>query len=81
VKKSVDAAFDDHPDDGDRPPVAWSIAITDDCDDCADLRVEVTFEEKGAVGHGVTAHLSPAGARNLRAALAVALRDLGEPIA
>jgi hypothetical protein len=41
--------------------------------------VELTLEEAGQAGRGVVAHLSPASARRLRAALATALREMGEP--
>jgi hypothetical protein len=80
VKKSVDADFDDHQPDEDKQRVAWSVAVTDDCEGCDDLRVEVTFEEIGRAGMGIVAHLSPASARRLRAALGAGLRDIGEPI-
>jgi len=79
VKKSVEFSFDDHPEDDDEHArVAWAVAITDDCDACNDLRVEITFEEAGRSGTGLTAHLAPATARRLRAAIASALRELGE---
>lgn len=79
VKRSIDFDFDDHPaDDEEKPRVAWAVAAVDDCDGCGDLRVEVTFEDEGANGTGVTAHLSPATARRVRAALATALREVGE---
>ncbi len=79
VKKSVDYAFDDHPgDDEDRPTASWSVALSDDCDACGDLRVELTLEEAGSAGAGVVAHLSPATARRLRVAVAAALREMGE---
>jgi hypothetical protein len=80
VKKSVDAHFDDHEPDEDKERVAWSVAITDDCEGCDDLRVEVTFEEVGRHGTGLIAHFSPASARRLRAALGAGLRDIGEPM-
>jgi hypothetical protein len=81
VKKSVEFSFDDHPDDDDeRLRLAWAVAVTDDCDRCADLRVELTLEEKGRSGTGLTAHFAPTTARKLRAALASALREIGEPI-
>jgi hypothetical protein len=41
--------------------------------------VELTLEEAGAAGKGIVGHLAPATARRLRAALASALRDMGEP--
>jgi hypothetical protein len=79
VKKSIDFALDDHPDDDeDRARTAWAVAVVDDCDGCADLRVELTVEEQGRSGTGVTAHLAPATARRLRAAMAAALREVGE---
>ena len=80
MKRSIDFAFDDHPDDDeDKARVAWAVAAVDDCDGCADLRVEVTLEDAGASGTGVTAHLAPETARQVRAALATALREVGEP--
>jgi hypothetical protein len=81
VKKSIDFGFDDHEsegDDDDRGRVAWAVAIVDDCEGCDDLRVELTVEEEGRSGTGLAAHLAPATARRLRAALASALRDVGE---
>ena len=79
MKKSIDFALDDHPDDDeDRARTAWAVAVVDDCDGCADLRVELTVEEQGRSGTGVTAHLAPATARRLRAAMAAALREVGE---
>lgn len=79
MKRSIDFAFDDHPaDDDEKPRVAWAVAAVDDCDNCADLRVELTLEDEGASGTGVTAHLAPDTARRLRAALAAALREVGE---
>jgi hypothetical protein len=38
----------------------------------------LTVEEAGQPGTGLVAHLSPATARRLRAALATALREIGE---
>lgn len=79
MKRSIDFAFDDHPDDDEeKAQVAWAVAAVDDCDGCADLRVEVTLEDAGANGTGVTAHLAPDTARRVRAALATALREVGE---
>jgi hypothetical protein len=52
--------------------------VRDDCDACDDLRVELTLEEVGRPGAGVVAHLAPATARQVAAALRVALRDVGE---
>jgi hypothetical protein len=79
VKKSIDFSFDDHPTgDSERPRVAWAVAVVDDCDGCGDLRVELTIEDEGASGTGLTGHLAPATARRLRSALGVALREIGE---
>jgi hypothetical protein len=80
VKKLADHSFDDHPDnDSDRPRLAWSVAVLDDCDACGDLRVELTLEEVGRPGTGLVSHLAANSARRLRAALATALREIGEP--
>ena len=80
MKKSIDFALDDHlQDDEERPRTAWAVAVVDDCDGCNDLRVELTLEEEGRAGAGVVAHLAPATARRLAAAIAVALREIGEP--
>jgi hypothetical protein len=80
VKKSIDFGLDDHPEDDDeRARMAWSVSVVDDCDGCADLRVELNVEEMGRNGTGLTAHLGPATARRLRASLAAALREVGEP--
>jgi hypothetical protein len=79
MKKQADYGFDDHPpDDPERARLAWAVAILDDCDECGDLRVELTVEEAGRPGTGLVGHLSPDTARRLRAALATALRDLGQ---
>jgi hypothetical protein len=77
MKKSIDFALDDHPDGKELPGTAWAIAITDDCEGCADLRVVVTVEDRGAHGTGIAAHLSPASTRRLQAALDAALKELG----
>jgi hypothetical protein len=79
VKKLADHGFDDHPaDDPERAQLAWAVAALDDCDECGDLRIELTVEEAGSPGTGLVGHLAPAGARRLRAALATALREMGE---
>ena len=78
MRRSIDDATDDHPGDGDRPPAQWMVGLSDDCDGCDDLRVVLTVEELGRPGTGVVAHLAPVTARRLRAALAAALRELGE---
>ena len=79
MKKLADYGTDDHPDDDpERAKVAWAVAAIDDCDECGDLRVELTVEEVGNAGAGLVGHLSPDSARKLRAALALALREMGE---
>jgi hypothetical protein len=79
VKKLADYGLDDHPpDDPERTQIAWAVAAFDDCDECGDLRIELTVEEAGRPGTGLVGHLAPASARKLRAALATALREMGE---
>ncbi|CAN5146988.1 hypothetical protein BH18ACT4_BH18ACT4_11350 [soil metagenome] len=78
MKQSVDHGIDDHPDDEERAPTAWSLAVVDDCDGCCDGRVELSFEAVGGAGSGVSAHLAPEQARRVRRALATALRTIGE---
>lgn len=79
MKKLADYGQDDHPSgDVEKVPAAWAVALLDDCEACDDLRVELTVEELGRPGTGVTAHLSPETARRLRAAIATALREAGE---
>jgi len=79
VKKLADYGLDDHPaDDPERTRIAWAVAALDDCDGCADLRVELTVEEAGRPGTGLVGHLSADSARRLRAAIGTALRDIGE---
>jgi hypothetical protein len=81
MKKLADYGTDDHPaGDPERAQATWTVVLFDDCDECADLRVELTVEEAGRPGQGVVAHLSPATARRLRAALATALREMGEAV-
>ena len=79
MKKLADYGTDDHPaDDPERIPITWIVAALDDCDECADVRVELTVEEAGRHGAGLVGHFSPDSARRLRAALATALREMGE---
>ncbi len=81
MRRSIDDSTDDHPaGEDDRPPASWAVAVTDDCEACGegDLRVALTLEEVGRSGLGLVAHLAPATARRLRAALAAALREIGE---
>jgi hypothetical protein len=80
VRRSIDDARDDHPpDDEERPPVSWAIALSDDCEGCGDgeARVVLTLEEIDRAGTGVVAHLSPATARRLQTAIGDALREIG----
>lgn len=79
MRKLADYGLDDHPaDDPERAQLAWAVALLDDCDPCADLRVELTVEEAGRPGAGLVGHLAPTTARRLRAALGRALREMGE---
>ena len=79
MKKLADYGKDDHPEnDPERAQLAWAVAVMDDCDECGDLRVELTVEEAGAPGTGLVGHLAPTTARQLRAALAAALKEIGE---
>ena len=79
MKKLAGYGTDDHPPtDTDRAPVAWSIVAMDDCDECGDLRVELTLEEVGRPGTGLVGHLAPETARSLRSTIARALREMGE---
>lgn len=80
MKKLVDYGRDDHPEnDDEKAQLAWAVVAMDDCDECGDLRVELTVEEAGRPGAGLAAHLAPTTVRQLRAALAGALREIGEP--
>jgi hypothetical protein len=79
MKKLADYGTDDHPpDDPERVPISWIVAVLDDCDECVDPRVELTVEEVGENGRGQIGHLSPDSARKLRAALATGLKEIGE---
>ena len=79
MRRSIDDSKDDHPDnDDERPPASWAVAIADDCDGCDAERVVVTVEEMGRAGAGVVLHLNADTARRLRAALASALREIGQ---
>ena len=81
MKKLADYGFDDHPeDDAEKARLAWAVTAFDDCEACDDLRIEFTVEEAGRPGTGLAAHLSPDTARRVRAALATALHEIGEPV-
>jgi hypothetical protein len=81
VKQSIDSAWDDHPadpaDQEDTPPVWWIVNLVDDVEGIDDLRVQLVLEVPGTAER-VAAHLAPATARRLRAALATALGTVGE---
>ena len=80
MKKLIGQGFDDHPeDDADRARLSWTVSVLDDCEGCGDTRVELILEELGRPGAGMTGHLSAATARRLRADLARALAEIGEP--
>jgi len=80
VKKLADYGTDDHPaDDPERVQISWIVVALDDCEECDDPRVELTVEEVGKQGAGLVGHLSPDSARKLRAALSIALKEMGEP--
>jgi hypothetical protein len=80
-------SIDDYPfQEQDLPPgaedvdrISWAVAVSDDYDDAAG-RVVLTVEEVGRAGAGLVAHLSPAQARRMRAAIADALREIGADI-
>ena len=79
MKKLADYGRDDHPaDDPERAQVSWAVAVMDDCDECVEPRIELTVEEVGRPGAGIVGHLAPDTARQLRAALKRALREIGE---
>lgn len=78
MRRSIDFSIDDHPSDEDRAQSAWSVVVLDDCDGCGDLIVELVIEDRGNPGAGHSAHLRPDTARRVRAAIAAALREIGE---
>jgi hypothetical protein len=81
VKKLAGYGHDDHPEgDPEKARLAWSVVAFDDCDECGDLRIELTLEEDGRPGAGLAAHLAPATARRLRSLLSLALKEIGEPV-
>ncbi len=81
VRKLLDYGRDDHPaGDPERAQVAWSVVALDDCEPCADLRVELTVEEVGRPGTGLAAHLSPVTAKAVVRALSAALAEIGESV-
>ena len=81
MRQSVDFAWDDHPEgDDERLRSSWIVLISETCDACDAARVELVVEEDGHRGQGLGLHLAPPTVRRLRAALAKALRDIGEPV-
>lgn len=79
MRKLSDYGLDDHPPhDPERARMAWAVALLDDCEECEEPRVELTVEELERPGTGLVGHLAPPTARRLRAALARALREMGE---
>jgi hypothetical protein len=80
MRRSIDDALDDHPVDDEFPAVSWMVGLTDDpeASDDGAPRVSVTLEEGGSAGRGIVAHLAPATARRMRAAIAAALHEVGE---
>lgn len=80
MKQSIDAAWDDHPEDPDdqedTPPVWWIVNLVDDVEGIDDLRVQVVLETR-STGERVVAHLDPTNAVRLRTALTTALRTIG----
>jgi len=80
VRRSIDDALDDHPADDEWPPVSWMVGLSDDPDasDDGEPRVSLTLEVRGSAGTGISAHLAPDTARRMRAAIAAALREIGE---
>jgi hypothetical protein len=80
MRRSIDDSTDDHPIDEERPAVSWMVGLSDDPDasDDGSARVSVTLEEAGRAGFGVVAQLAPDTARRMRAAIAAALREIGE---
>jgi len=81
MRRSIDDALDDHPADDEVPPVSWMVGLNDDPEASTDgePRVSLTLEERGNAARGIVAHLAPATARRLRAAISAALREIGEP--
>ncbi len=77
MRRFVDDATDDYPEDEEKAAASWSVALLDDCESCDDLRVVATVEDVGEHGRGVGEHLAPATAVRLRKALATALREIG----
>lgn len=80
MKQSIDAGWDDapaDPDDREDTPAAWWILnLVDDVEGIDDIRVQLVMEVPGT-GERIAAHLAPATARRLRAALTTALRTVG----
>lgn len=80
MRRFLDDSRDDHTTDEDKEEASWSVALSDDCEGCDDIRVVLTLEPVGSAGTGVVAHLAAPTARRLRGALAAALKEAGEPL-
>ncbi len=82
MRRSIDDSLDDHPSDDEFPPISWMVGLSDDpgASDDGEPRVSLTLEERGGAGYGLVAHLAPDTARRLRAAIAAALREVGEEV-
>ena len=82
MRRSIDDALDDHPaGDDERPPVVVGGGAERRLRRVRRRasRVVLTVEEAGQSRVGPVAHLSPDTARRMRAAIAAALREIGEP--
>ncbi len=67
------------PSDDDLADHTWAVSVVDDFDDSV-ARVVLLVEERGDTDSGHAAVFEPASARVLRAALGLALKELGEPL-
>ena len=80
MRQLIEYGGDAHPEGAEMGKQTWVVAVTDDCDDCGAISVELVLEADGKPGTGIAAHLSPEIARRVRAALAAALQQVGEPL-
>lgn len=80
MRKSIDFRLVEVPpgDDDDLVPMSWIVGVADTFDD-AEPRVFVVAEEQGQSNTRQTLYLTAEQTRTLRAALASALREIGEP--
>jgi hypothetical protein len=78
MKKSIDFQLvEPPPGDDDLPPMSWIVGVADVFEDAVP-RVFLVLEEQGQAGYGQTVHLDATQARAVRAAIATALREMGE---